>query len=83
MRPGERWQRRDVKQHLRTSRDERRPGLHRDREHLPIIRRAEEKFPAVARPERTPSAARRNLLPIAQLRIPPPLTGVRAVPRGT
>ena len=60
----------EFEQHLRTPGDERRPGLHRDRKHLPTVQAAEEQFPAVTRPERETAAARRDLLPISELRIP-------------
>ena len=36
----------EFEQHLRTPDDERRPGLHRDRKHLPTVQAAEEQFPA-------------------------------------
>ena len=60
----------EFEQHLRTPGDERRPGLHGDRKHLPTVRAAEEQFPAVTRPERETAAAGRDLLPISELRIP-------------
>ena len=60
----------EFEQHLRTPGDERRPGLHRDRKHLPTVQAAEEQFPAVTRPEWETAAARRDLLPISELRIP-------------